>query len=241
MSRLISYPVLWPYDTYAQLHRLHHAWNGIDLRDPERVQWTVSEYQQAPPWQQWYVRHQWSIDIFILGGLGLIAKTIRNGLRFRPVLPTLGRSLLIDVLGILLIQTSFATIAILQGHFGRYLLFWLVLEWVIGIIVQVRDHLEHYGLWHTKNGHQLTQLYACRNLKTSAVLAWLMGGLNDHAMHHAFPNLPFNHLPEAFHRTQEVLEHHQLPSLSRGDGYVQEALRLSSQPLLIQDAYSTKD
>ncbi|MEB3336638.1 MAG: fatty acid desaturase [Leptolyngbyaceae bacterium] len=233
MSRLISYPMLWPYGTYVQLHRLHHAWNGIDLRDPERVQWTMSEYQQAQPWQQWYVRHQWIIDIFGLGGFGLIAKMVSNGMRFRPLLPALQRSLLIDGLGIFVIQTSFAMIAILQGRFGHYLLFWLVLERVIGIIVQVRDHLEHYGLWNTQNGHRLTQLYACRNLNTSTWVAWLMGGLNDHAVHHAFPKIPFNHLSIAFHRIQGVLERHQLPTMSRGNGYIREALHLSSQPLFI--------
>ena len=49
MPRLMSWPMLWPYSLYAELHRLHHGWNGIDLRDPERVQWTEQEYQQASP------------------------------------------------------------------------------------------------------------------------------------------------------------------------------------------------
>jgi hypothetical protein len=38
MPRLLSWPMLSPYGLYAELHRLHHGWNGIDLRDPERVQ-----------------------------------------------------------------------------------------------------------------------------------------------------------------------------------------------------------
>lgn len=234
MPRLISYPMLWPYGTYAQLHRLHHAWNGIDLRDPERVQWTKAEYEQASPWQRWYVRHQWSLDILGLGGFGLIAKTFYNGLRHRHHNPALRRALLTDVLGMLIVQAALVTAAIGQGQLGRYLLLWFVLERVIGAIAQLRDHVEHYGLWHTGKGHQLTQLYACRNLKTAGLVAWLMGGLNDHSMHHAFPNVPFNHLAEAFERTQAVLEQHQLPALSREGGYIKETLRLGTQPQVIQ-------
>ncbi|MBD1913092.1 MULTISPECIES: fatty acid desaturase [unclassified Leptolyngbya] len=233
MPRLVAYPMLWPYGTYARLHRLHHAWNGIDLRDPERVQWTVAEYRQAQPWQQWYVRHQWSMDLFVLGGLGLIAKTVYQGLRLRRQVPDLGRSLLLDGVGILAMQSGFAIVAILQGRFIDYLLFWLVLERIIGAVQQARDHLEHYALWKTEKNHQMTQLYACRNLTTSSFVNWLMGGLPDHAIHHAFPGIPFNHLPEAFRRTQAVLERHQRPLLVRDRGYLRETLHFSSQIQLI--------
>ena len=79
LARLISWPMLWPVGTYSELHRLHHGWNGMDLRDPERVQWTEQEYEQASPLIRWYVRHQWVVDIFILGGLGIIIKTLLDG------------------------------------------------------------------------------------------------------------------------------------------------------------------
>lgn len=36
LPRLTTWPMLSPYGTYAMLHRLHHGWNGSDLRDPER-------------------------------------------------------------------------------------------------------------------------------------------------------------------------------------------------------------
>uniref|UniRef100_UPI00286D92E8 fatty acid desaturase n=1 Tax=Chamaesiphon sp. VAR_48_metabat_403 TaxID=2964700 RepID=UPI00286D92E8 len=49
LPRLTTWPMFWPYGTYTLLHRLHHGWNGIDLRDPERVQWTQDEYQRANP------------------------------------------------------------------------------------------------------------------------------------------------------------------------------------------------
>lgn len=233
MPRIISYPMLWPYGTYARLHRLHHAWNGIDLRDPERVQWTVAEYQQARPWQQWYVNHQWVIDIFLLGGVGLIAKTVYQGMKLQSHAPDLRRSLLLDGLGIMVMQSGLAIAAITHGRFVDYLLFWLVLERIIGIVQQTRDHLEHYALWKTDKNHQITQLYACRNLVTSRFIFWLMGGLPDHALHHTFPAIPFHHLPEAFRRTQAVLEHHQKTPLVRDPGYLRTAFRLATQVQLI--------
>lgn len=238
MPRLLSYPMMWPYGTYAQLHHLHHAWNGIDLRDPERVQWTKAEYEQASPLYQWYMRHQWPIDIFVLGGLGLIVKTVHHGLRLRRQYPRLSHALIQDGAGILITQTSFAIAALFHHHLVHYLLFWLVLERVIGLLLQARDHLEHYGLWQTTKGHQLTQLYACRNLTTFGWVAWLMGGLNNHAVHHAFPTLPFNHLSEAFERTQAVLAEHGLPQMARDGGYIQETIRLSMRSLLIDEERS---
>jgi fatty acid desaturase len=233
LPRFISWPMLWTYGTYAQLHRLHHGWNGIDLRDPERVQWTVAEYEQANPLTQWYVRHQWAIDILGLAGIGLIIKTVLNALRLGRQFPTLHRALLGDGAGILIMQTGLILIALSHHRLLDYLLFWLVLERVIGALLQARDHLEHYGLWGTTKSHQLTQLYACRNLNTPPFMAWLVGGLNDHAIHHAFPSIPFNRLPEAFRRIDQVLQQHHLPPLQRDAGYLQETWHLSLHPSLI--------
>ena len=220
--RLISWPMLWPYSTYAQLHRLHHSWNGINLQDPERVQWTEEEYRQANPLLRWYVRYQWAIDIFLLGGVGLIIKTFTQGMRFQKLMPNLRQQMLLDIAGILTLHSLLLTLAIMQEQVVRYLLFWLILERVIGIVVQTRDHLEHYALWGKHSNHQLTQLYACRNLKTSAFVGWLMGGLNYHAVHHAFPGIPFNQLPEAFARTQTVLQEYGLPPMCLDGGYLSQ-------------------
>lgn len=233
MPRLMSWPMLWPYGLYAELHRLHHGWNGIDLRDPERVQWTEQEYQQASPLLRWYVRHQWGCDIFLLGGSGLIIKTFVNALRFQKLVPRLRFQLLLDVTGMLLVHGVLLTLAIAQGEVLRYLLFWLILERVIGVVVQTRDHLEHYALWGKKASHQLTQFYACRNLKTSSLVGWLMGGLNYHAVHHAFPGIPFNQLPEAFQRIQGVLQQQGLPLMQLDEGYIKSTYWLSCHPSLI--------
>ncbi|MBO3464032.1 fatty acid desaturase [Aetokthonos hydrillicola Thurmond2011] len=107
IPRLMSWPMLWPYSIYAELHRLHHGWNGIDLRDPERVQWTWQEYQQAHPRIRWYVTHQWLCDIFILGGIGLIIKTFIRGLRFQNLLASMRRQLLLDFTGIVFVHKTF--------------------------------------------------------------------------------------------------------------------------------------
>ena len=233
MPRLMSWPMLWPYGLYAELHRLHHSWNGIDLPDPERVQWTEQEYQQASRLLQWYVRHQWGCDIFLLGGIGLIIKTFTKAVCFQRLVPRLRFQLLLDVTGMLLVHGVLLTLAIAQGQLLRYLLFWLILERVIGVVVQTRDHLEHYALWGKGASHQLTQLYACRNLKTNSLVAWLMGGLSYHAVHHAFPGIPFNRLPEAFQHIQGVLQQQGLPLMHLEDGYLKATHGLSRHPSLI--------
>lgn len=231
--RLTTWPMLWPYGIYASLHRLHHGWNGIDLRDPERVQWTIDEYQMANPLLRWYVSHQWIFDIFVLGGIGLIVKTFTNGWKLRAVLPQLRSQFWVDLTGILLVQSGLLAFFSYQGEVSRYLLFWLILERTAGALVQVRDHLEHYGMWGQTGGFQLTQLYSCRNLKTYPWVGWLMGGLNYHAVHHAFPDIPFNRLPEAFQRIQTVLQRHGLPLMLQGEGYLLETLQLGQHPSAI--------
>ena len=235
MPRLTSWPMLWPVGTYNQLHRLHHGWNGSNLRDPERLQWTEAEYQSAPTWQRWYVRHQWIIDIFILGGIGMISKTFVNGFRLRESAPHLPVQMSIDVAGMIGVQGAILSVLYLQSiSLGKYLIFWLLLERGISAIVGTRDHLEHYGLWQQKSSYQITQLYACRNVKATRWVNWLMGGLPYHAVHHAFPQIPYYQLPEAFQRIQSVLRQHQLPPLVVASGYIAASLELSDRPSLIR-------
>lgn len=236
MPCLISYPMLWTHRVYAYLHRLHHGWNGVNLQDPERVQWTIVEYEQASPLVQWYVRHQWAIDLLVFGGWGMIIKTVIKAVRLGHQIPILHRLLLWDGIGMLLVQGILVALAVWHHRLLDYVLFWIVLERTIGLIVQVRDHIEHYGLWGKSTAHQLTQLYASRNLKTPAFVTWLMGGLNYHAIHHAFPQIPFDQLPEAFDRIQTILQRYQLPELTVGAGYVRESLHLSRHPSLIREA-----
>ncbi len=242
MPRLISWPMLWPVGTYNQLHQLHHGWNGIDLRDPERVQWTETEYQTAPVWQRWYVRHQWLIDIFVLGGVGLIARTVRQGFILQKGLPRLRSQMIIDAVGMVAVQSIFISLVYSQGiSLWRYLVFWILLERGIGIVVQTREHIEHYGLWQQTDNYQLTQLYACRNLATPRWSNWLMGGLPYHSVHHAFPQIASYNLAEAFDRIQAVLQRHHLPPLVLAPGYIASSFALAKDPsqIVLDDALST--
>ena len=123
--------------------------------------------------------------------------------------------------------------AITNGVLLHYLLFWLILERVIGVFMQTRDHLEHYGLWGKAQTHQLTQLYASRNFQANSVVGWLIGGLNYHGVHHGFPGIPFNNLPEAFQRIQGVLETYNLPLMKFDNNYLQETTFFSQHYALI--------
>jgi len=224
IARLISWPIVFPHGVYSQLHRLHHGWNGIDLRDPERVQWTTEEYAKVSQLRRWYIRHQWLIDIFVFGSLGLIVKAFVKGWRFRSLVPQLRSQIIVDIIGILVIHSTLAYVVFIHHQFLRYLLFWLIIERTVGVMMQIRDHLEHYGLWGKAQNHQLTQLYSSRNFKSNTFLTWLMGGLNYHAVHHAFPAIPFNRLGEAFQRIQTLLAENGQPPLKIDSGYFGETL-----------------
>lgn len=232
-SRLISWPMFWPFSCYSQLHRLHHGWNGSNLQDPERVQWSLDEYQQASRLQKFYVRHQWKIDLFILGGIGLIVKSWLKAWRLKSNFPRLNSQFWLDLVGIILINSSLVALAYSHGVLIQALIFWLLLERVTGLILQTRDHLEHYGLWQNQGQYLLTQLYACRNLEVHPLVGWLMGGLNYHSVHHAFPTIPFNQLPIAYERIQAVLDQYGLPPMTFAPGYLSASLNLSRQPKLI--------
>lgn len=235
MPRLIAWPIGLPLGTYGQLHRLHHKYNGIDLKDPERIQWADAEYRAAPGWQRWYVRHQWPIDIVVFGSIGLIVKTIRHGLKQADSSPHLPAQMIVDLLGVLSLQTVILSFLYLQSaSLWRYLMFLFILERGVGVMMQTREHLEHYGLWQQMDSYPLTQLYACRNIETFPWVNWLMGGLPYHGIHHAFPQIPTNHLPEAFHRVQAVLQQHQLPAMTFDSGYVLSSLRLGQHYSLIE-------
>ncbi len=238
IARLISWPLLWPYGTYCLVHRFHHAWNGCDLRDPERIQWTQGEYAAAPTWRKWYIRHQWVFNIWVGGGFGLIFNAFWRGWRCRESVPplrsALTRQIFQDGLGSLVIHTVGFVGALSQGRGWDYVIFWLILERVVGVMMQSRAHLEHYGRWYPQDHAALTQLYSCRNLAVPSWVNWLMGGLPYHSLHHAYPQIPFDQLPAAFAAVQTVLAQHKAPPLAAADrGYLRETLHRSRAITLI--------
>jgi fatty acid desaturase len=216
---LLSWPMGWPYLTYARLHRLHHLWNGRDPRDPERTDVLPMERLHASPLRRQLQSHLLPLRILVFGGVGLIADTTIKGLQLQHVDPRLGLARLGDGIGVVVVHTAMLSIAVVHGEIWRYLLFWLVLERVIGGIVQLRGLVEHHGLWQQHNTNLQTQLYSSRNIRCSAWFNALMGGLPHHSAHHAFPWLCSARLPEGSARIAAVLARHGVAPTPLADSY----------------------
>ncbi|NEO83354.1 MAG: fatty acid desaturase [Spirulina sp. SIO3F2] len=239
LARLISWPIWWPVGVYSELHWLHHRWNGTDLHDPERTQWTTAEYAAATSIGRWYVRHQWVWNILVAGSFGLIWNAFRTGWRCRSDRPQVLSQMTLDVWGMLVLHSGLFYLVYLHGAWLRYALFWLIVEWVVGVMMQTRAHLEHYGCWRSQDSGLLTQLYATRNVNGTAWVNWLMGGLPYHAIHHAFPNIPFDQLPQAYQAIQAVLKQHHQPPLEMTSGYWPTTVVLSRTYTLIDSELET--
>ncbi|MEM9486548.1 MAG: fatty acid desaturase [Cyanobacteria bacterium P01_F01_bin.116] len=72
-----------------------------------------------------------------------------------------------------------------------------------------------------------------RNLHTSGWFSWLIGGLNYHGIHHGFPSIPFDQLPEAHQRIQTILSDHGMPAMPMELGYPSAVKRLINSMSLI--------
>lgn len=234
LACVFSWPMAWPQATYARLHHLHHRWNGRDPRDPERTDVLPHDREHARPWRRWMQRHLLLWRIAVLGGVGLIADTALKGWQLTEVDPALARSRWLDGTGVAVVHGLMFSLAITHGVLWRYLLFWLVLERVIGAIVQFRGLVEHHGLWHSESSHLLTQVYSSRNVMVPSWLNALLGGLPHHSAHHAFPWIPSNRLPQATARLSAVLKRHHAPEIPTLNSYG-EAPALLSQ-LVVQQA-----
>ncbi|MEB3333452.1 MAG: fatty acid desaturase [Cyanobacteriota bacterium] len=234
---LLSWPMAWPFATYSRLHLLHHRWNGRDPRDPERTQRLPEESRVAPPWRRWLHLHPFASRCLALGGVGLILDTAHKGWRLRAVDPRLPKAQWCDGIGVVLVHGTLLLLAIWQGEVVRYLLFWFVLERVIGAIVQYRGLVEHHGLWGGAESlaagavlpQRLRQLATCRDVVSGPWRNALMGGLPHHSAHHAFPALPSARLPLASQRLNTVLlaQHWPLPSQL---GRYADALQIVRRP-----------
>jgi fatty acid desaturase len=224
---LLSWPMAWPFVTYARLHRLHHRWNGLDGRDPERTQSLPHDRLASHPLGHLLQRHPIALRCALLGGVGLILDTARNGWRLRRVDPRLQAARWWDGLGVVFLHALLLAWAIAHGVLLRYVLFWIVLERVIGAIVQYRGLVEHHGLWRRADAAPLShalpprlrQLATSRDVESGPWLNALMGGLPHHSTHHAFPALASARLPIATARLAVVLQRHGWPEPVRLPGY----------------------
>jgi fatty acid desaturase len=209
LAALISWPMAWPFCSYRLLHRLHHRWNGRDPRDPERI-----ANQQPGRWR-WLV---------FAGGAGLILRAVGEALRHQAQDPGLRRALILDGLGILLVQSLILLVVIQQGQLLAYAVSWFVVERVAGALLQVRGAIEHWQLWQPQPHPLLCQLYGSRTVVVPIWLNGVLGGLPHHSAHHAFPAIPARRLPQATARLQQVLRAHGYPPLPCCQGYA-EALK----------------
>ena len=218
---LLSWPMAWPFLTYSRLHRLHHRWNGRDSRDPERTTALPEDGELAGMLRWLWQRQQLPLRLGLLGGVGLIADTAIKGWRLRAVDKSLAPAQRLDGVGVSVVQAAMLLLALANGVLGRYLLFWLLLERVIGLIVQFRGLVEHHGLWQPRGSHLLTQLSSTRNVNAASWLNALMGGLPHHSAHHAFPWIPSARLPLASRRITAVLQRHGAEALPHAASYGQ--------------------
>jgi fatty acid desaturase len=224
---LLSWPMAWPFATYGRLHLLHHRWNGLDGRDPERTQPLPQDSLSFRPLRAGLNRHPFSARCLLLGGVGLIVDTACKGWRLRRVDTRLDAALRLDGCGVILLHSCLLAFAILQGVLVRYLLFWIILERVIGAIIQYRGLVEHHGLWQEAAERseaapwpqRLRQLATTRDVWSGPLLNALLGGLPHHSTHHAFPALSSARLPQATERLHAVLRSQGWPLPSRIQSY----------------------
>jgi fatty acid desaturase len=233
-SRLLSWPFLWVHGTYAAIHNLHHKMNGDNIDDPERVQWTESEYQDAGLLGRFIARHQLFFNVFVLGGVGQILRTIRQGFKFACRSKGARFGLITDAIGILMTNLVIYGVAIANGFALKWLLFYLVVERVGGGLLTFRAYVEHYGLWGKQFHYFQSQIANCRNIRGNFFSRWLFNNLNYHSVHHAFAKVPFYHLPEAHRRLAEVYRSHGM-DLVMEKGYLGVGYRLLHEVRLIRN------
>ncbi|HYO55947.1 fatty acid desaturase [Archangium sp.] len=207
LARMVSWPMTWPIGVYAHAHALHHKLNGVDPRDPERVQPTEEEYARASPVKRWFMRHQLEFRIFVAGAFGLVSSLLLGALSRARTTPALRRVLLLDALGIALTTTTIYGTAYLVGGSDLVvgvLLQWLIYERCVGVAHQFRVHAEHYGRWQSRGNFLDTQYAATRNIESNALLRLFYNHLNRHAVHHMFARIPFYRLEEANRRLGDL-------------------------------------
>ena len=232
VPRFYSYFIFWPHGLYGELHRLHHKFNGRDFEDPENPTVTARAYSQSNRVGKFCLRHKVALSLFVYGGIGLIVQHVVEGFRRWNTHKPVRLLIFTDILGIL--TATAITIAVLNytGITWKYVFYLLLVERVLGFAMQLRLHIEHYGLWGDHSAIIETRLYNCRNIMTNAVGEWFYNGLNYHSVHHAFPAIPYYHLRQAHENISVLCENggHPLPTEI---GYFHTIFKLAKRPVYI--------
>lgn len=233
VPRCFGYFIFWPHGLYAELHKLHHKQNGKDLADPERPTYSTAEYQTASSLGRWVIRNQWWLSLFVFGGVGMLYRHLMHGLKLWSTHRAVRKAMVTDAVGI---SVSIAIVVAVVLHFDiglRFLVYIACVERVIGFFMQLRSHIEHYGL-HVDAGPLIdTRLANCRNIVTNRFVSRFFNGLNFHSVHHAFPRIPYYHLAEAHARISALCVKAGRP-LVESHGYVRTCLELARRPVLVE-------
>ena len=230
--RCFAYCIFWPHGIYAEIHKLHHKMNGRDLRDPERPTPTKAEYDRAPGWKKFYFRHQWFINLFILGGFGMLGRHIYEAWRLKDSHPDIIKAAKTDLKGIGFCLVVTLALILYFDVFWEYVIYFLIMERILGFFHQMRSHIEHYGIWR-EGEHQLeVKLLNCRNVQSNKIMRWFFNGLNYHSVHHAYPAIPFYNLKEAHHRLAKLYNQAGNP-MEEERSYWRSAVNLARSPRYI--------
>jgi fatty acid desaturase len=232
VPRFYSYFIFWPHGLYGELHRLHHKFNGRDLEDPENPTVTEETFNRAGTIGKFFLRHKLWLSLFLYGGIGLIIQHFAEGFRrWRSHKPV--RMLIVtDIIGILIATAVTIAVVSYTGITWKYALYLLLVERVLGFAMQLRLHIEHYGLWGDRSAIIETRLYNCRNIRTNAIGEWFYNGLNYHSVHHAFPAIPYYHLRQAHEKLSPLCAAGGKP-LPTEHGYLRTIFALAKTPMLI--------
>lgn len=239
-ARVGTWGVLWPHGVYSELHKLHHKMNGVDVRDPERVTYTSEEYELASALKKFVIRNQLWLAVFVGGGIGMIIGHLLRARGFLKHSKALRRELFFDIVGIGAVNGLLYGLAAAHGELTKALILYIIVERIGGGLIQFRAHIEHYGLAGKRANYFSTQLHACRNIQTNAVMSWLFNGLNFHSIHHAFPKVPFYHLEEAHVRMSKMLDDEGAQSMPQARGYIKTFLSLAKSMHLIKPVQTSQ-
>lgn len=235
VPRFYSYFIFWPHGLYSELHKLHHKYNGRDLEDPENPTFTEAAYHAAGPVRRFLMRYRIPLALFVYGGVGLIIQHFREGFARWDSHPPVRRLIVTDIAGIIFATVITCAVLYWTGMTWKYVVYLSLVERFLGFAMQLRLHIEHYGLWGERPGIIETRLYNCRNIVTNAFGRWFYNGLNFHSVHHAFPAIPYYHLGEATERIEVLCQNGGGDPLPTGQGYFRTIVALARHPQFISD------
>jgi fatty acid desaturase len=84
---------------------------------------------------------------------------------------------------------AIAALSLLAGSWAA-VGYWLAPMLLTKVVHQLQNTIEHLGLPHVPDTLRNT-----RSTRTGALMRWLCWNMQYHTAHHAFPSVPFHHLP----------------------------------------------